>query len=115
MPGLRPVATELAWAEGIRYTTTFLISDGVMYSLVKTNVPFILAGSIRDDGPLPDTITDAIQAQEAMREHAKTATMVIMIATALHAIGFGNMLPAYATTAKGIRPLTTIAVDSSAR
>jgi hypothetical protein len=62
---------------------------------------------------LPDTITDNIEAQEAMREHAKKATMVIMIATALHAIGFGNMLPAYATTKDGIRPLTTIAVDSS--
>ena len=89
------------------------IKDGVMHALVTSNVPFVLAGSIRDDGPLPDTITDNIQAQEAMREHAKQATMVIMIATALHAIGFGNMLPAYATTKSGIRPLTTIAVDSS--
>lgn len=89
------------------------IKDGVMHALVTSNVPFVLAGSIRDDGPLPDTITDNIQAQEAMREHAKQATMVIMIATALHSIGFGNMLPAYATTRNGIRPLTTIAVDSS--
>ena len=89
------------------------IRDGIMHSLVSANVPYVLAGSIRDDGPLPDTITDALTAQEAMREHAKKATMVIMIATALHAIGFGNMLPAYATTKSGIRPLTTIAVDSS--
>ncbi|HUF14186.1 MAG TPA: hypothetical protein VMN78_13885 [Longimicrobiales bacterium] len=90
-----------------------LIPNGVMHALVKADVPFVLAGSIRDDGPLPDAITDALVAQEAMREHAKTATMVIMIATALHSIGFGNMLPAYATTASGIRPLITIAVDSS--
>ena len=84
-----------------------------MHALVTSGVPYVLDGSIRDDGPLPDTITDALAAQEAMREHAKKATMVIMIATALHAIGFGNMLPAYATTKDGIRPLTTIAVDSS--
>lgn len=90
-----------------------IIRDGVMHALVTADVPFVLAGSIRDDGPLPDTIADTLVAQEAMREHAKKATMVIMIATALHAIGFGNMLPAYATTKQGIRPLTTIAVDSS--
>jgi len=74
----------------------------------------VLAGSIRDDGPLPDTITDVVQAQDLMREHAKKATMAIMIASALHSIGFGNMLPAYATNPDGtIRPLATIAVDSS--
>lgn len=90
-----------------------LVQDGVMHACVTSGVPFLLAGSIRDDGPLPDTITDAIEAQEAMREHAKRCTMVIMIATALHSIAFGNMLPAYARDARGIRPLTTIAVDSS--
>ena len=89
------------------------IRDGVMHALVTSNVPYVLAGSIRDDGPLPDTISDSLEAQVAMREHAMKATMVIMIATALHSIGFGNMLPAYSTTKHGIRPLTTIAVDSS--
>jgi hypothetical protein len=55
-----------------------------------------------------------VQAQERMRVHAQKATMAIMIASALHSIGFGNMLPAYTTAADGsIRPLTTIAVDSS--
>jgi hypothetical protein len=54
------------------------------------------------------------RAQERMRVHAQKATMVIMIASALHSIGFGNMLPAYVTEADGsLRPLTTIAVDSS--
>ena len=89
------------------------IRDGVMHALVTSNVPYVLAGSIRDDGPLPDTISDSLEAQVAMREHAIKATMVIMIATALHSIGFGNMLPAYSNTKHGIRPLTTIAVDSS--
>jgi lysine-ketoglutarate reductase/saccharopine dehydrogenase-like protein (TIGR00300 family) len=93
-----------------------ILREGIMYACVTHNVPFVLAGSIRDDGPLPDTITDVIRAQELMREHATRATMVVMIATALHAIAFGNMLPAY--VAEGgdearIRPLTTIVVDSS--
>jgi lysine-ketoglutarate reductase/saccharopine dehydrogenase-like protein (TIGR00300 family) len=92
-----------------------VVTSGVMHSLVTHDVPFVLAGSIRDDGPLPDTITDAIEAQERMREHTRRATMVIMIATALHAIATGNMLPSYVhDEATGeIRPLATICVDSS--
>jgi lysine-ketoglutarate reductase/saccharopine dehydrogenase-like protein (TIGR00300 family) len=91
-----------------------ILTEGIMYSCVQQDVPFVLAGSIRDDGPLPDTVTDMVRAQERMRVHAQKATMAIMIASALHSIGFGNMLPAYATGADGaIRPLTTIAVDSS--
>jgi lysine-ketoglutarate reductase/saccharopine dehydrogenase-like protein (TIGR00300 family) len=99
-----------------------ILSEGIMHACVTHDVPFILAGSIRDDGPLPDTITDVVEAQEKMREHATRATMVVMVATALHAIAFGNMLPAYVVareeTPDGkeeevIRPLTTIVVDSS--
>jgi lysine-ketoglutarate reductase/saccharopine dehydrogenase-like protein (TIGR00300 family) len=90
-----------------------ILTEGIMYACVKNNVPFVLAGSIRDDGPLPDTITDMVRAQEVMREHAKRATMAIMIATALHSIGFGNMLPAYSANGAELRPLTTVAVDSS--
>ena len=90
------------------------LTDGIMHACVKHDVPFLLAGSIRDDGPLPDTITDIVQAQERMREHAKRATMAIMIATALHSIAFGNMLPSFYLDENGtMRPLTTIAVDSS--
>jgi len=93
---------------------TGVLTEGIMHACVTSNVPFVLAGSIRDDGPLPDTVTDVVRAQEMMRAHAQKATMAIMIATALHSIAFGNMLPAYATDADGkIRPLTTIAVDSS--
>jgi lysine-ketoglutarate reductase/saccharopine dehydrogenase-like protein (TIGR00300 family) len=92
-----------------------IIGTGVMHALVTHEVPFVLCGSIRDDGPLPDTITDAIQAQEAMKQHTLRATAVIMIATALHAIATGNMLPSYVydEPTGGIRPLATICVDSS--
>jgi lysine-ketoglutarate reductase/saccharopine dehydrogenase-like protein (TIGR00300 family) len=91
-----------------------VLTEGIMHACVKRDVPFILAGSIRDDGPLPDTITDVVRAQELMREHATRATMTIMVATALHSIAFGNMLPAYVVDSdSSIRPLTTIAVDSS--
>jgi lysine-ketoglutarate reductase/saccharopine dehydrogenase-like protein (TIGR00300 family) len=92
-----------------------IITAGIMHSLIVNHVPFLLAGSIRDDGPLPDTITDIIRAQEATKAHTRRATMVIMIATALHAIATGNMLPSYAyDEATGeIRPLATICVDSS--
>ncbi|MGH7506297.1 MAG: hypothetical protein ACRELX_11630, partial [Longimicrobiales bacterium] len=91
-----------------------VLRNGIMHACVRHAVPFVLAGSIRDDGPLPDTLTDIVVAQEQMRVHAKRATMAIMIATALHTIGFGNMLPSYVVEDDGsIRPLATIAVDSS--
>ncbi len=91
-----------------------IITDGIMYALVTNKVPFVLTGSIRDDGPLPDVITDALAAQDAMRAHAIKATMAILIATALHAIATGNMLPAFVTEADGsLRELATICVDSS--
>lgn len=90
-----------------------VLTNGIMHACVRNDVPFILAGSIRDDGPLPDTITDMMIAQELMREEAKKATMTIMIATALHSIAFGNMLPSYVAEGNDLRPLTTIAVDSS--
>jgi len=94
--------------------TAGIITDGIMYSCVKHNVPFVLTGSIRDDGPLPDVITDMCQAQDAMRVHAIKATMAILIATALHAIATGNMLPAFVQLPDGnMRELATICVDSS--
>ena len=65
-----------------------------MYECVKNKVPFVLAGSIRDDGPLPDVITDVAQAQREYKKVLKDASMVIMISTMLHSIATGNMLPA---------------------
>ncbi len=69
------------------------LNGGIMYECVKNNVPFVLAGSIRDDGPLPDVITDVTKAQDIMREYAQEVDMVLMISTMLHSIAMGNMLP----------------------
>src|SRR5262249_30698595 len=91
-----------------------IVKDGIMYSLVKYDIPFVLTASIRDDGPLPDVITDMLVAQDAMKQHTTKATMAILIATALHAIATGNMLPAFVTERDGtMRELPTICVDSS--
>jgi lysine-ketoglutarate reductase/saccharopine dehydrogenase-like protein (TIGR00300 family) len=90
------------------------VTDGIMHACVRHSVPFVLCGSIRDDGPLPDVITDAVAAQDAMRAHTSKATMAIMVATALHAIATGNMLPAFIAGEGGsLRELPTICVDSS--
>jgi len=70
------------------------LTKGIMYECVKNKVPFVLAGSIRDDGPLPDVITDVVQAQREYKKVLKDASMVIMISTMLHSIATGNMLPA---------------------
>ena len=75
-----------------------VVTKGLMYTLVKAGVPYVLAGSIRDDGPLPDVITDVIEAQNAMRVHAQTAGACLMLSTMLHSIATGNMLPASTTT-----------------
>jgi len=75
-----------------------IIRGGIMYECINNDVPFVLAGSIRDDGPLPDVITDAIQAQDAMRIHLKGCGMVLMVATLLHSIAVGNCLPSYVKT-----------------
>ena len=91
-----------------------IITDGIMHACVVRQVPFVLTGSIRDDGPLPEVITDTLAAQDAMKRHTTRATFAVLIATALHAIATGNMLPAFVTNADGsMRELPTICVDSS--
>ncbi|MDE1861853.1 MAG: TIGR00300 family protein [Thaumarchaeota archaeon] len=70
------------------------LTKGIMYECVKNNIPFVLAGSLRDDGPLPDVITDMTVAQRRYKEVLRNAKMVIMVATMLHSIATGNMLPA---------------------
>ncbi|WP_413199567.1 TIGR00300 family protein [Nostoc piscinale] len=69
------------------------INSGVMYECVRNNVPFVLAGSIRDDGPLPDTQMDLIKAQEEYAHHLEGAEMILMLSSMLHSIGVGNMTP----------------------
>lgn len=89
------------------------IHDGIMYSIVKNNVPFVLTGSIRDDGPLPEVIGDAYQGQGAMRDMIRDATTVICLATMLHTIATGNMVPSFRVLDDGtIRPVYFYAVDA---
>jgi lysine-ketoglutarate reductase/saccharopine dehydrogenase-like protein (TIGR00300 family) len=95
------------------------IKDGIMHACVTHGVPYVLCGSIRDDGPLPEVYTDTLQAQDAMKSHTVKATMAILVATALHAIATGNMLPAFVSEPDPgapfpkLRELSTICVDSS--
>jgi lysine-ketoglutarate reductase/saccharopine dehydrogenase-like protein (TIGR00300 family) len=74
------------------------LTSGVMYECVRAGVPFVLAGSVRDDGPLPDVITDMVEAQDAMREHIAGVGVALMVASTLHAIATGNILPATVQT-----------------
>lgn len=70
------------------------LKSGIFYECVRNNVEFLLAGSIRDDGPLPDVITDSLEAQRQMREQIQDVTFCLMIATTLHSVAVGNLLPA---------------------
>lgn len=74
------------------------LNGGIMYECIKNDVPFVLTGSIRDDGPLPDVITDITVSQREMRKYAQQVDMVIMIATMLHSIATGNILPSRVKT-----------------
>jgi lysine-ketoglutarate reductase/saccharopine dehydrogenase-like protein (TIGR00300 family) len=71
-----------------------ILKSGVMYECIINDVPFVLAGSIRDDGPIPDVITDVVEAQRKYKLLLKDAKMVLMLSTMLHSIAVGNMLPA---------------------
>ncbi len=90
------------------------IENGIIKACEDKNIPYILAGSIRDDGPLPETIGDVYTSQNLMREHARKATTVITMATQLHSIAFGNMTPSYRIMPDGeIRPVFFYVVDMS--
>jgi lysine-ketoglutarate reductase/saccharopine dehydrogenase-like protein (TIGR00300 family) len=72
-----------------------LLTSGVMYECVTHNVPYVLAGSIRDDGPLPDTLMDLVQAQDRYAEALTDVGIAVVLSTMLHGIGVGNMLPSW--------------------
>ena len=74
------------------------IEGGAMYECVKNDVPFVLAGSLRDDGPLPDVQSDVLEAADAMRYFVPEIGMALMFSTMLHAIATGNILPAAVET-----------------
>jgi lysine-ketoglutarate reductase/saccharopine dehydrogenase-like protein (TIGR00300 family) len=69
------------------------LTSGIMYEAYRKDIPVVLAGSIRDDGPLPDVITDVVDAQRAMRAHVPEIGMALMVCTLLHSIAVGNLLP----------------------
>ena len=90
------------------------IESGIIYSCVKNKVPFVLNGSIRDDGPLPEVFEHAYEGQDMIRSHVRKATTIIGMATMLHTIATGNMTPTYRVLADGtIRPVYFYMVDSS--
>ena len=76
-----------------------VLKSGIMYECVKHDVPFLLAGSIRDDGPLPEVVTDVLEAQRKMRELIRGVGFCLMMATMLHSIATGNLLPAWVRVA----------------
>jgi len=75
-----------------------ILTRGIFYSCVRKGVDFLLAGSIRDDGPLPDVVTDTLAAEDLMREKVRNVNFALMMATTLHAIATGNLLPATVKT-----------------
>lgn len=96
-----------------QFVEDYKIDNGIMYACVKHNIPFVLAGSIRDDGPLPEVYGNVYEAASAMREEVKKATTIICLATMLHTIATGNMTPCFRKTKDGtIRPLYLYTVDA---
>ena len=96
-----------------QFIEDYKIDNGIMYSCVKNHVPFVLTGSIRDDGPLPEVIGNAYEGQTKMREMVKKSTTVICLATMLHTIATGNMTPSYRVLEDGtVRPVFLYTVDA---
>lgn len=90
------------------------IKDGVMKAVMESKIPYVLAGSIRDDGPLPEVVSDVYEAQDRMRAITRKATTVIALATQLHTIAVGNMAPSYhANGSDSVRPVYFYTVDMS--
>lgn len=89
------------------------LDDGIISAAIKSKIPIVLAGSIRDDGPLPEVYGNAYEAQDAMRALLRKATTVIAVATQLHTIASGNMTPSYTVMEGKIRPVYIYSVDIS--
>jgi lysine-ketoglutarate reductase/saccharopine dehydrogenase-like protein (TIGR00300 family) len=89
-----------------------VLTGGIMYECIKHQVDFLLAGSIRDDGPLPEVITDSLEAQRQMREKIRDVSFCLMIATTLHSVAVGNLLPAWVkVVCVDINPSTVIKLN----
>ena len=96
-----------------QFIKTFRIEDGIIEACIQSGVPFVLAGSIRDDGPLPEVIGNVYEAQDKMRALIRKATTVICLATQLHTIAACNMTPSYRVVNGKVRPLFIYTVDVS--
>lgn len=96
-----------------QFLQTGKVSSGVIHTCYKRKIPFVLAGSIRDDGPLPGVVPDVYAAQDRMRLHTRKATTVLGLATQLHSIAVGNMTPAYQVIKGRVRPVYIYSVDVS--
>jgi lysine-ketoglutarate reductase/saccharopine dehydrogenase-like protein (TIGR00300 family) len=91
-----------------------LVQNGIMHAVTLNRIPYVLAGSIRDDGPLPEVNGNVYEAQNQMRALTQKATTVIAMATQLHTIAAGNMTPSYQVMAdQSIRPVYFYSVDMS--
>lgn len=95
---LRAINEVRRWGSIARGVDDGELTAGVMYECVRAGVPFVLAGSVRDDGPLPEVITDVVEAQDAMRTHLDDVRVALMLASTLHAIATGNILPSTVET-----------------
>jgi lysine-ketoglutarate reductase/saccharopine dehydrogenase-like protein (TIGR00300 family) len=89
------------------------LDNGVIYSCVKNDIPFVMAASLRDDGPMTGVLNNMSEAQDAMRAHTQKATSVVCLASQLHTIATGNITPSYTVINSVIRPVFIYAVDIS--
>ena len=97
----------------MQFVKDYQLDDGIICSCVRNNIPIVLAGSIRDDGPLPEVIGDVYKAADTMREQVRGATTVICLATMLHTIATGNMTPSFRVLDDGtVRPVYLYTVDA---
>ena len=95
------------------FVATGKVRDGIMLECVKKKIPYVLVGSVRDDGPLPEVYANVYEGQDAMRNLIREATTVICMATTLHTIATGNMTPCYRVVEGAVRPLYFYSVDVS--
>ena len=89
------------------------VTDGIIYECVKHHIPYVLVGSVRDDGPLPEVYGNVYEGQDAMRALVKDATTVICMASTLHTVATGNMTPSYRVVDGVVRPVYFYSVDVS--
>ncbi len=96
-----------------QFIEVYKIRDGIIHACVKKNIPYVLTGSIRDDGPLPEVYANVYDGQDAMRDLVTKATTVICMATQLHTIATGNITPSFCVKEGVIRPVFFYTVDIS--